>query len=109
MRVSEVLTYFLGACLAVAYGFQEFLIAFVLVGIILIVVLVGAILEGVRFFQWFFLVAFISQIVLVVMDVYSVIALAIYCTFLSISVFACILFGMGDFNAVKKLIDKGPY
>jgi hypothetical protein len=109
MRVSELLTYFLGICLAVAYGLQEFLICFILAAIIILVVLIGAIVEGLRLFQWFFLVAFTAHLVLIIMDVYSVVALAIYCTFLGISIILTLLYGQADFSKVRDLIDHAPY
>lgn len=109
MRLAELLTYFLGVCLAVAYGLQEFLVCFILVGVMLLVFILGAIFEGVRFIQWFFFIAFVSQIILIVMDVYSVIALIIFSSFLAISITYCIFFGFSDFARVRDKINKAPF
>ena len=106
MRISERLVYAFGVGLAITYGLEEFLGSFVLVILILITAIVGAIVEGVRFFQWLYYIAFIPQIVLVVMDVYSLIALGIYCTFLGIAILASIFFGETNFNRLKM---NGPY
>jgi hypothetical protein len=52
--------YFLGVCLAVTYGLELFLWSFILVCLLLLVIIIGAIFEGIRFFQWIFIVAFIG-------------------------------------------------
>ena len=67
MRISERLMYLLGIALAITYGLEEFLWSFILVCLILVVIIVGAAFEGLRFFQWIFIVAFIGQIILVIM------------------------------------------
>ena len=106
MRISERLMYLLGIALAITYGLEEFLWSFILVCLILVVIIVGAAFEGLRFFQWIFIIAFIGQIILVTMDVYSVIALAIYCTFLGIAIICSFIFGEANFNGVKM---TGPF
>ena len=50
MRISERLMYFLGACLAVAYGLEQFIFSFALVCAIILLTFVGAVLEGLRFY-----------------------------------------------------------
>jgi len=67
---------------------------------------IGALVEGMRFSQWIYLIAFIPHIVLIVMDVYSIIALVIYCVFLATAILANIIFGEGNFN---KFTMSGPY
>jgi hypothetical protein len=106
MRISERLMYLLGIALAITYGLEEFLWSFVLVCVILIVIIVGAAFEGLRFFQWIFIIAFIGQIILVIMDVFSVVALAIYCTFLGLAILCSIIFGEANFNNVEM---SGPF
>ena len=106
MRVSEFLLYLFGVCLAFTYGFQLFLWSFIFVLLILLTAFIGALIEGIRFFQWVFLVGFTGQIILVIMDVYSIIALVIYCLFLGFSILATIIFGWGDF---AKMEMRGPY
>lgn len=106
MRISERLMYLLGIALAITYGLEEFLWSFILVCLILVVIIVGAAFEGLRFFQWIFIVAFIGQIVLVIMDVFSYIALAIYCSFLGIAIICSIIFGEATFDRVKM---TGPF
>jgi hypothetical protein len=106
MRITELLMYILGVALAVTYALEEFLWCFVLVCLILVVFFIGAYTEGIRFFQWVFLVAFTAHIILVIMDVYSVIALVIYCTFLGFAIIATIIFGWSNFDRVKL---SGPY
>ena len=106
MRVSELLLYFFGVCLAFTYGFELFLWSFILVILILLTAFIGALIEGIRFFQWVFLVGFTGQIVLVVMDVYSIIALVIYCLFLGFAIIATLVYGWGDFSKLKM---RGPY
>ena len=106
MRISERLMYLLGIALAITYGLEEFLWSFILVCLILIVIIVGAAFEGLRFFQWIFIIAFIGQIILVIMDVFSLIALAIYCTFLGIAILCSIIFGEANFNRVSM---TGPF
>jgi hypothetical protein len=98
--------YLLGIALAITYGLEEFLWSFVLVCVILIVIIVGAAFEGLRFFQWIFIIAFIGQIILVIMDVFSVVALAIYCTFLGLAILCSIIFGEANFNNVEM---SGPF
>ena len=106
MRISERLMYLLGIALAITYGLEEFLWSFILVCLILVVIIVGAAFEGLRFFQWIFIVAFLGQIILVIMDVFSLIALGIYCTFLGFSIICSIIFGEANFDRVKM---TGPF
>jgi hypothetical protein len=106
MRIFERLTYLLGTALAFTYGFEEFLASFILVCLILICAFVGAVIEGIRFIQWIYLVAFIPHIVLVVMDVYNIAALAIYCSFLAFSIIITIIYGEANFSRLKLV---GPY
>ena len=106
MRISERLMYLLGIALAITYGLEEFLWSFILVCLILVVIIVGAAFEGLRFFQWIFIIAFIGQIVLVIMDVFSYIALAIYCTFLAIAILCSLIFGEANFDRTKM---TGPF
>ena len=98
--------YFLGVCLAVTYGLEEFLWSFALVCTLILVIMIGAAYEGLRFCQWLFIVAFIGQIVLVVMDVFSLIALVIYCSFLLLSILCAILFGEGNLDRIEM---TGPF
>jgi len=49
MRITERLMYILGACLAVTYGLEEFLWSFALVCVLILVILIGAAYEGLRF------------------------------------------------------------
>lgn len=106
MRIFERLMYILGVALAFTYGFEEFLASFILVCLILLTVLIGAFVEGIRFIQWIYLVAFIPHIVLVVMDVYSEIALAIYCSFLAFAIAITFIYGEANFSRLKLV---GPY
>jgi hypothetical protein len=53
--------------LAVAYGLEEFLWCFILACLIIITTYVGACVEGIRFFQFFYLVGFIPHLVLIVL------------------------------------------
>lgn len=106
MRISEWSVYTLGLGLAVFYGLEMFLVCFVLAIVIIMVAVVGAIVEGVRFYQWFFYVGFIPQIILIVMDIYSAIALGIYCFFLAIPIILALMYGNGDFSRLKM---TGPY
>lgn len=106
MRIFERLTYLLGTALAFTYGFEEFLASFILVCLILVCVFVGALVEGVRFIQWIYLVAFIPHIVLVVMDVYAIAALIIYCCFLAFAILITIIYGEANFSRLKMV---GPY
>jgi uncharacterized membrane protein len=62
--------------------------------------------EGIRFAQWIYLVAFVPHIVLVIMDVFSYVALGIYCTFLAFSIIVALIFGEANFNKMKMI---GPY
>jgi len=106
MRIFERLTYFLGTALAFTYGFEEFLASFILVCAILVCAFVGAIVEGVRFIQWIYLVAFIPHIVLVVMDVYSIAALIIYSCFLAFAIIITMIYGEANFSRLSLI---GPY
>ena len=106
MRIFERLTYLLGTALAFTYGFEEFLASFILVCLILVCVFVGALVEGIRFIQWIYLVGFIPHIVLVVMDVYNDIALFIYCCFLAFAILITIIYGEANFSRLKLV---GPY
>jgi hypothetical protein len=106
MRIFERLTYLFAIGLAIAYGLEEFLACFIIACIIIITTYIGAIVEGLRFIQWFYLVAFIPHLVLIVMDVYSIIALAIYCTFLFITLLAVFLYGEGNMDRFEL---TGPF
>ena len=106
MRFFERLTYALGVCLAFTYGFEEFIGSFVLVCLIIVTSFIGAVVEGLRFTQWIFLVAFVPHIVLVIMDVFSYIALGIYCSFLAFSIIMSFVFGEANFNDIELI---GPY
>ena len=50
--------------------------------------------------------AFIGHIVLVVMDVFSIIALIIYCSFLLFSILCTIAFGEGNLDRIEM---TGPF
>ena len=106
MRIFERLTYLLGTALAFTYGFEEFLASFILVCLILVCSFIGALVEGIRFIQWIYLVGFIPHIVLVVMDVYNDIALIIYCCFLAFAILITIIYGEANFSRLKLV---GPY
>jgi hypothetical protein len=106
MRIFERLMYLLGTALAITYGLEEFLASFILVCLILICVFVGALVEGIRFIQWIYLVAFIPHIVLIVMDVYSIAALVIYSSFLVFAIIITIIYGEANFSRLKLV---GPY
>ena len=106
MRIFERLTYLLGTALAFTYGFEEFLASFILVCLILVCAFVGATVEGVRFIQWIYLVAFIPHIVLVVMDVYNMAALIIYCCFLAFAIIITWIYGEANFSRLSLV---GPY
>lgn len=105
-RIFERLTYVLGVGLAIAYGLEEFLASFIIACLIIVNFYIGALVEGIRFVQWFYLVAFIPHLVLIVMDVYSVIALVIYCVFLAIALLLVFIFGEGDLDRFKI---SGPF
>lgn len=106
MRIFERLMYLFGVALAVAYGLEEFLACFILVCLILVVTFIGAIVEGIRFIQWIYLVAFIPHIVLIVMDVYHLAALIIYCCFLAFAIIITIIYGEANFSRLKLV---GPF
>jgi len=106
MRITEKLMYFLGACLAVTYGLELWLWSFIFVLLILLVIILGAIFEGIRFFQWIFIVAFIGQVILVIMDTFSYIALGIYCVFLLTAIILTLIWGEANFDRVKL---SGPF
>jgi len=106
MRIFERLTYLLGTALAFTYGFEEFLASFILVCLILVSSFIGALVEGIRFIQWIYLIAFIPHIVLVVMDVYEIAALVIYCSFLLFAILITIIYGEANFSRLKLV---GPY
>ena len=109
MRIGELLMYLLGICLAVAYALEEFLYCFVFAILIIAVTVVSFFLEGLRLTQYIFLVAFIAHLVLIIMDVYSIVPLIIFCTFLSISILLNLLYGCSDFRALRSRIDKSPF
>jgi hypothetical protein len=50
MRITERLIYLLGIALAFTYGFELFLWSFILCGVILLTIILGAVFEGIRFF-----------------------------------------------------------
>ena len=106
MRIFERLMYLLGVGLAIAYGMEEFLACFILACLIIVDVYIGALVEGIRFIQFFYLVAFIPHLVLIVMDVYHLAALVIYCLFLGIAILVSFLWGEGNLNRFKI---TGPY
>jgi hypothetical protein len=106
MRIFERITYVLAIGLAIAYGLEEFLASFIIACLIILNTYIGALVEGLRFIQWFYLVAFIPHIVLIIMDVYSVIALIIYCIFLAIAIICAINFGEGNLDKFEL---TGPY
>lgn len=106
MRIFERLTYVFGIALAIAYGLEEFLASFIIACLIIINTYIGALVEGLRFVQWFYLVAFIPHIVLIVMDVYSIVALVIYCIFLGLAILAVIIFGEGNMDKFEL---TGPF
>lgn len=106
MRIWERLVYLLGVALAFTYGFELFVWSFLVVCMITVTTFLGAMLEGIRFSQWVYLVAFIPHIVLIIMDVYSIIALIIYCCFLSFAIISSFIFGEANFNLLKLI---GPY
>ena len=105
-RISERLMYFLGICLAITYGLELFYFSFFLVCAIILVTFIGAALEGLRIYQFIFLIAFIPHIILVVLDIFSFLALTIYCTFLSCAILGNILFGEGNLDKIQM---TGPY
>lgn len=92
--------------LAIAYGFEAFIASFVLLCLTAFTLIIGAGIEGLRFPQWFFAVAFVSQIVLVVLEVFSYIALAIYCTFLAFSILTSLIWGENNLSTIYMV---GPY
>lgn len=106
MRIFERLMYLLGVALAFTYGFEEFLASFILVCLILVTAFVGALVEGIRFIQWIYLVAFIPHIVLVVMDVYNIIPLIIYCCFLAFAIIITCIYGEANFSRLNLI---GPF
>ena len=58
MRITEPLIYILGVALAITYYLEEFVWCLLLVILIIATVILAAIFDGIRFFQWIFLVAF---------------------------------------------------
>ena len=63
---------------------------------LLFTIVTGAYYEGVRLFQYFFIICFLVQSVLIIFDVYSLISLGIY--MLVIIVYSVINFIYGDAN-----------
>jgi len=98
--------YFLGVCLAIAYGMKEYMYSFTLVCALILVILIGAVLEGLRFYQYIFIIAFVFQIVLVVMDIFSYIALAVYCILLILPIIGILIFGEGNLDRLEM---TGPF
>ena len=109
MRIGEFLMYLLGIALAVAYALEEFMYCFVIAALIIALSVVCFFTEGFRLPQYIFLVAFTAHLVLIIMDVYHIIPLIIFCSFLAFSIFLCLVYGCGDFSKIKDKIDKGPY
>jgi len=105
-RITESLMLLLGIGLAIAYGLEEELASFVFVCLIIVDLYVGMLVEGLRFTQFIFLVAFIPHIVLVMLSVYNLIALVVYCCFLLASITLVLLFGMGD---LSRFAITGPF
>lgn len=105
-RISERLMYFLGICLAITYGLELFYFSFFLVCAIILTTFIGAVLEGLRIYQFLFLIAFLPHIILVVLDIFSFVALTIYCTFLCCAIIGNLVFGEGNLD---RIIMNGPY
>lgn len=106
MRIWERLSYLFGIGLAITYGMEEYLASLILLSLTGLSLLIGAFVEGFRFPQWVFIIAFVSQIVLVVLAVFSIIALCIYCVFLAYAITVNFIFGE---NNMDKFQVHGPY
>jgi hypothetical protein len=66
----------------------------------------GILYEGLRFFQWLFLIVFIPQCFLVFMGEYNLIAEIILCVVIVLGILTTILFGESNFERVKL---TGPF
>lgn len=59
MRIWERLSYLFGVGLAITYGLEEYIASLVMLGLTGLALVIGAFMEGYRFPQWVFIIAFI--------------------------------------------------
>ena len=111
MRLSERLLYIFGLCQVMFQFIDNNYIQidseevqvynFFIMGICFITLMWGGALEGIRFQQWIFIVTFIVYSVLIMLQVYSNVAIIIYLIVILISILNIAFFGEANFNALE--------